>query len=87
MSARTSVRRGQNIRSEKSIMKKVTLKVMRGRLRYNTITRYFREENVEGILSYPNIKPSCVSSNDVTVLNQKLNIMDFSPKLSMEMYL
>ena len=55
--ARNLERRGQHIRSDISLMEKITLKVIIGLSRYNTIKRRFREEIVEWILSHPNVKP------------------------------
>ena len=78
------VRRGQNIRAEISLIKKITLKATRGISRYNTTTKKFIEEIVERILSHTNIKPSCVSSNVVKVLNPESNQKEFSPKMLMD---
>ena len=54
----------RNIPIEKS-----TLKELRGHSRYNTIKKKCIEQFFEWILSHPNVKPSCVSSDFVTVLN------------------
>ena len=54
-------------------MANVTLKAMRGWSQYNKITKIFREEIVEGIISHTNLNPSCVSSDAVTVLNPESN--------------
>ena len=68
------VRRGQNIRAETSPMEKVSLKATRGCSRYHTITKRLIEEIVEQILSHTNFNPSCVSHDDITVLNQVSNL-------------
>ena len=49
---------------------------MRGCSGYNTIKERLTEEISEWILSHPNIKPSCLSRNFVTVLNQESNIKE-----------
>ena len=54
-----------------------SLKSMRGRSINNTIKKLFREEIVEWILPHPNVKPLCVSSNVVTVLNPVSNLKGF----------
>ena len=53
---------------------------MRGCSRYNTITKLLREEIIEWMLSQPNAKPSCVSSDAVTVLDKYSNQREFLPK-------
>ena len=54
-------------------MSKITLKAMRGHSRYNKIIKLFREDIVEWIISHPNVKPSCVPSDIVAVLNPESN--------------
>ena len=54
--------------------------------RYNTITKIFREGIVEQILSHPNFKPSCVSSDVVTVFKPESNQKEFLPKMPMGIY-
>ena len=54
-------------------MKKTTLKEMRVYSQYNTITKLYSEESFEWIISHPNVKPSCVSSDVVTILNSESN--------------
>ena len=49
---------------------------MRGCSGYNTIKERLTEEISEWILSHTNIKPSCLSRNFVTVLNQESNIKE-----------
>ena len=46
---------------------------MRGHSRYNTITKLLKEKIVEWIISNPNVNPSCVSNDVVTVLNPESN--------------
>ena len=53
---------------------------MRGHLRYNKITQQFKEEIVEWILSHTNVKPVCVSSDVVTILNPESNQIEFVSK-------
>ena len=43
-----------------------------------------REEICERIILYPNVKPSCVSSNFVTVLNPESNINEVFPEMLMK---
>ena len=50
------------------------------RSRYTMITKLWRKEIVEWILSHINVDPSCVSSDVVTVLNRDSNIKEVFPK-------
>ena len=63
------VRRGKNTREEISLIARITLKAMSDFSAYNTITKLSREDIIEWLLSHPNFKPSCVSSDVVTDLN------------------
>ena len=53
---------------------------MRGCSRYNTITKQLIEVCFEWILSNLNVKPPCVSSYVVTVINPESNQKEFPPK-------
>ena len=55
---------------------------MRGSSRYNIITKLFIKEIVEWILSHPNIKTSCVSSDVVTDFNPDSNMRKFSKRMN-----
>ena len=44
------------------------------------------EEFFEWILFHPNVKPSCVSSYVVTVLNQESNQKEVLPEMLMDIY-
>ena len=55
---------------------------MKGHSRYNTITKRFREEIFECILSRTNAKPSFLSSDTVYVLNPVPNLKELFPKMS-----
>ena len=62
--------RGHNIMVKIYIMTNFTLKAMRGCSIYNTITKQFREEILEWVISYPNVKLLCVLSDVVNFLTQ-----------------
>ena len=47
-------------KSEISLTAKIILKAKRFRSKYITRTQQLIEENVQLILSHPNVKPSCV---------------------------
>ena len=51
--------------------------------RYNTITKLQGEEIVEWIIFHPNVNPSCVSSNVVTVLNLESDHKEVFPNMLM----
>ena len=57
---------------------------MRGRLIYNTATKRLREESFEWILYHTDAKPSCATSDVVTVLNPESKQKEVFPKMSME---
>ena len=57
---------------------------MRGCSRINKISKLLIEDVLGFILFHPNVKPSCVSSDSLTVLNQKSDIKELSSKILME---
>ena len=57
---------------------------MRGRSIHNIITKIFREENYQWVLPHFNVKPSCVSSHDVTFFNPESNQKEVFPEMLME---
>ena len=65
--------RGHNEREGIYLIAKFPLKSIIGRSIYNKIKILSREEIVEWIISNSNVKPSCISSVVVTVLNPVSN--------------
>ena len=86
MASLNLVRTGKNIRAEMTILSKITPNPTRGGSRYKKITKLLREDIVEYTLSHPNVNPSCVSSDIVTVLNPESNQKKFFPKLLLDIY-
>ena len=80
--AQNLVRRGKNRIVEISIIAKFSLKVTKGCLRYNTITKILRKAFFEWILSNPNVNLSCVSSDVIYILNPESNIKEVFTKMS-----